>query len=136
MKVLHGHDSQATAFVVADYPYGFTLRCQMRCWIETNKKGQRYVTQTSNPKSGGWNKPKASTYSHLGVMYQTEDGHVHYDAASLFSGEEKWNDFVRKYSDGLKGAYAQQMLEDAGKVFAAQKKLTYTVTVSPVERIV
>ena len=72
VKVLSGHVSQETAYVVEDYPYGFTLRCQIRFWIETNgKKGSRVVSQTSNPKRPGlvWNKPKASTYSAVRVLF-------------------------------------------------------------------
>lgn len=69
MKVLWGHNSAETAYVVADYPYGFRLRCQIRYWLEYRKgKGFRFVSQTTNPKRPGevWNKPKASTYSPLG----------------------------------------------------------------------
>ncbi len=52
----------------SDYPYGFTLRCQKKVWIETDPKhGQRIVEMTSNPKRPGlvWNKPKKSTYDTL-----------------------------------------------------------------------
>ena len=51
-RPLIGHTSQETAFVQPDYPYSRRLRCQRRGWIETKKgHGQRFVTQTSNPKS-------------------------------------------------------------------------------------
>ena len=77
---LVGHVSPETAFVVADYPYGFRLRCQIRYWIETKPGfGQRLVSQTSNPKKPGlvWNKPKAGTYAPLIVLFQNADtGHV------------------------------------------------------------
>lgn len=81
-KILQGHNSPETAFVVEDYPYGYTLRCQMRHWIEVAtkgaKKGQmRHVTQTSNPKKlGVWNKPKAGTYYPLIVLYLDAEDHV------------------------------------------------------------
>ena len=60
---LYGHTSEATAYVVADYPYGFRERTQIRYWLEHKpKKGWRFVSQTLNPKTSRWNKPKASTY--------------------------------------------------------------------------
>jgi hypothetical protein len=42
-----------------DYPYGFTLRCQKKVWIETHPAGQRTVEMTQQPKRpGSWNTPK------------------------------------------------------------------------------
>ena len=86
---LVGHVSPETAFVVADYPYGFRLRCQIRYWIETRKGfGQRFISQTSNPKKPGlvWNKPKADNYAPLIVMYQTADsGYVKYAALTFYA---------------------------------------------------
>jgi hypothetical protein len=80
MKILTGHDSQETAFVIEDYPYGFTLRCKRRIWVETKAgHGQRVVTQTTNPKKAGelWNKPKAGVYSAVVVLYiDPETGYV------------------------------------------------------------
>ncbi len=80
MKILSGHTSPETAFVVEDYPYGFRLRCQIRYWLEyAPKKGFRLWSQTSNPKRPGlvWNKPKASTFQRFaGAMYLNDEGHV------------------------------------------------------------
>lgn len=54
MKILTGHTSPETAYVVQDYPYGFRLRCQIRYWLEFKAgKGVRLVSQTSNPKVAG-----------------------------------------------------------------------------------
>jgi hypothetical protein len=61
---------------VEDYPYGFRLRTKIRYWIETTKMGDRFVSQTLNPKNGQWNKPKKSTYCKVGVMYLDENNHV------------------------------------------------------------
>ena len=83
VRVLDGHTSAETAYLVKDYPYGRRLRCQIRYWIETATKGsakseQRWVSQTTNPKvpAETWNKPKPSTYSALAVMYLDEKDHV------------------------------------------------------------
>src|SRR5580700_10859327 len=63
VTVLHGHTSQDTAYLIADYPYGRQLRCQMRVWIEQAAKVTR--PDGSHP----WNKPHASTYSDWLVLY-------------------------------------------------------------------
>lgn len=79
VRVLIGHTDPDSAYVVDDYPYGRRLRCKIRYWIETKPKfGQRWMSQTTNPKQPGhpWNKPKGSTYSALMVMYLDEKGHV------------------------------------------------------------
>jgi hypothetical protein len=79
-RQLVGHTSSDQAYVVDDYPYGFRLRCRIRYWVETKAGfGQRFVSQTTNPKKPGevWNKPKAGTYCPLIVMYlDDETGHV------------------------------------------------------------
>lgn len=83
VRVLSGHTSAESAYLVKDYPYGRRLRCQIRYWIETATKGsakseQRWVSQTTNPKAPGhpWNKPKPSTYSAFAVMYLDEKDYV------------------------------------------------------------
>jgi hypothetical protein len=68
-----------TAYVINDYPYGYNLRCEKRCWVDTkygkNQKivGQRLVECTKNPKTGRWNKPKASTYGVVVALWIDED---------------------------------------------------------------
>lgn len=88
-KILHGHVSPETAFVVEDYPYGFRLRCRQRHWLETKAgHGVRHVTQTTNPKQSGhpWNKPKAGTYSRgLYFLYQ-DDANDHVNCTGIGSG--------------------------------------------------
>jgi hypothetical protein len=83
VTILGGHTGPNTAYLVDDYPYGYTLRCQIRYWVETATKGaakgqQRFVSQTTNPKRPGepWNKSKASTYTSLVVMYLDDVEHV------------------------------------------------------------
>ncbi len=99
MQVLKGHTSEETAYLIEDYPYGFKLRCKMKCWLETDaKKGVRFVTQTENPKNGRWNKPKASTYAKVtGVMYLDEKGHVGWDCITEYTESARALEFVEKY---------------------------------------
>ena len=75
--ILKGHTDEENAYVVEDYPYEFRLRCQIRYWVETNKKrGDRFVSQTLNPKTDRWNKPKKSTYSSVIVLFLDDKGYV------------------------------------------------------------
>jgi len=90
MQVLSGHTSAETAYLVADYPYGFRLRCKIRYWIEYKPgHGYRFVSQTTNPKVSGerWNKPKASTYCKLGAALFLDDDkrRVHWSGLTEWS---------------------------------------------------
>lgn len=108
MRILKGHTSAETAYLVDDYPYGFTLRCKIRYWLEEKPKhGFRLVSQTTNPKRGHrWNKPNASTYCHFGVMYLNDEDHVHWagisaayaDAAELKAWAEKWGEGLPEHA--------------------------------------
>jgi hypothetical protein len=104
MKLLIGHISPETAYLVEDYPYGFRLRCQMKHWIEFKPAhGFRHMTQTSNPKRpGAWNKPKAGVYSRFGAaLHLDANGHVQCAGLSQYcTGAEAkaWSD---TYRDGV-----------------------------------
>lgn len=106
ITLLVGHTSQATAFQQQDYPYGFRLRCQRLAWLECHPKhGYRFVTQTSNPKRPGlvWNKPKASTYARLGVMFLDDAGQVQWDCLHDYPSLGDVEGFVVAYGAGLRG---------------------------------
>lgn len=122
MQVLSGHTSPETAYVVADYPYGFRLRCQIRYWIETTKHGQRVVSQTSNPKKPGlvWNKPKASTYSQIRVLFLDSDGHVANNGLSFYATTEQIAGFEASYGEALTGETEQKALRLLKAVAARQ----------------
>src|SRR5262245_47466993 len=117
LKLLTGHTNKDNAFEVADYPYGFRLRCKIRYWIETHKRfGSRMVSQTTNPKRGNiWNKPKAGTYSAFACMYLVEDpgaeDHVHVKCSALHSiWPEHWGLFCAS------GLYQQLSPDDVATV--------------------
>ena len=105
MKILSGHVSAETAYVVDDYPYGFRLRCKMRYWLEvTPKRGTRLVSQSSNPKAAGlvWNKPKASTYARFGgCMYLDENNHVQWSGLTEYTNGAEAKAWSDKYSSGV-----------------------------------
>jgi hypothetical protein len=98
-RPLYGHTSEATAYLVGDYPYGFHERTQIRYWLEEKpKKGWRLVSQTKNPKTGRWNKPKASTYAEWGgAMYLDDEGHVQWDGIGRYSDDRQVLSFVRSF---------------------------------------
>lgn len=101
MTPLYGHTSPETAYLVADYPYGFKLRCKMRCWLEYKpNKGFRFCTQTTNPKVPyeKWNAIKQSTYCRIaGNMFLDDDNHVHWSGVSEYSEPKEVSDFLEKF---------------------------------------
>jgi hypothetical protein len=104
MQILSGHTSPETAYVVEDYPYGFTLRCKMRYWLEFSpKRGFRLMSQTTNPKRGNvWNKPKASTYMRFGgCMYLDDQGHVQWSGLSEYCTGAEAEAWAKTYGAGV-----------------------------------
>jgi hypothetical protein len=104
MTILKGHISPETAYVVDDYPYGYTLRCKIRYWLEFKPKlGVRLLSQTTNPKKGGiWNKPKASTYCQFGgCMYLDDKGHVQWSGLTQYSDGAEAKAWLEQYGDGV-----------------------------------
>ncbi len=99
MQTLTGHTSPETAYVVADYPYGFGLRCSILYWVESNAKGHRLWSQTSNPKKGGaWNKPKCSTYADIGAaMYLDDEGHVQWEGLTFSASAAEIASFFERF---------------------------------------
>ncbi len=101
-KILSGHVSEETAYVVDDYPYGFRMRCKIRYWLESNSKGVRFWSQTTNPKKGDvWNKAKASTYALLACMYLDEQSYVQWSSLSEYSSLDAFKGFLEAFRAGL-----------------------------------
>lgn len=104
MKILKGHVSEDTAYVVDDYPYGFRLRCKIRYWLQYNPKhGFRLASQTTNPKRGNiWNKPNFSTYSRFaGCMFLDDENHVQWAGLSEYSDAKEALAFAQVYGEGV-----------------------------------
>jgi len=94
------HTSFESAYIVDSYPYGFREKTEARFWIESNKKGQRMIFQTLNPKTKQYNKPKAGNYYLVGVLYVDENNHVHFNGLSEYHPSESGN-FLEKYNGGF-----------------------------------
>ena len=115
IQPLTGHTSCTSAYVQADYPYGFKLRCERRCWLERHdRKGYRFVTQTSNPKKPGtWNKPKMSTYTMLAIMGFDEKNHVVWTGCSMYDFD-KLSEFFGTYGHAFDADQAKDCSRHAG----------------------
>ncbi len=130
MKLLQGHISPETAYVVNDYPFGFRLRCKIRYWIETAEKGakrgqMRFMAQTTDPRKPAefWNKPKAGVYHDLVVMFlDDENGHVQNDAIGMYGWPEHFAKFKQNYANQLDPAQRNrlEMLESYSRRFSPQ----------------
>lgn len=134
-KILSGHVSPETAYLVEDYPYGFRLRCKIRYWLESSaNKGVRFCSQTTNPKRGDtWNKPKASTYSRFGgAMYLNEENHVTWCGVTEYSNLQEMVDFKEKFFDAIPESFRPVFSDWLAKKLAFNKlkeagKLYFTV---------
>jgi len=113
VKALTGHVSPETAYVVADYPYGFRLRCQIRYWIESHPRlGFRSCSQTTNPKREGthWNAPKKETYCYVALgMFLNEDEHVKFAGCSQYSDLKEAQAYLEKWGDCLNPDAAKKL---------------------------
>jgi len=91
------HNNEETALVVNNYPYGFRLRTKIRYWIETDKKkGDRFISQTLNPKTNLWNNPKKSVYNSVMVLNKdTETGYIHYFGLYSTTDKERIEQFLK-----------------------------------------
>ena len=102
-KILSGHDSPDNAYVVDDYPYGYTLRTKIRYWVETSERfGQRFVSQTLKPGTDQWNRPKASTYTSFVVLFIDDtNNHVHWAGWHPYNGPDALRRFIAEFGAGL-----------------------------------
>lgn len=115
-KPITGHTSEATAFMIEDYPYGRKVRCRRRVWIESDpKKGHRFVAQTEHPTRKVWNKPAKSTYRDVAAcLYLDEQGHVEWSTVHVYTSAAEALAFVKEFASHCVG------LEDL-RVWAKQK---------------
>jgi hypothetical protein len=125
-RVLSGHTSPETAFVVDDYPYGFRLRCKIRYWLEFRKGfGFRLMSQTTNPKrpeTEVWNKPKGSTYNYIGAMWLDSIGHVHWTGVSEYN-LDNLEEYAKTYADALTEPNAAAALDYLRRVQARREAI-------------
>jgi hypothetical protein len=129
MKQLLNHESEKTAYIVNDYPYGFRLRTKIRYWIETKKGfGQRFVSQTLNPKNGKWNTPKKGNYTTILLMgLDDQTGYVITESCNNwnYNSEQEVLNFQEKYT---LTDYQKQAIKYIIAVIRANNKITWTIS--------
>lgn len=114
-KYLYNHTNQENAYLVNDYPWGFRLRTQIRYWIESKANhGQRFASQTINPKTGKWCAPKYSTYSPIVIMFLDENQHVNFESLRMNDTEEHINNFKNRHIENLTDFQKYQLKEIIG----------------------
>lgn len=131
----YGHTSPETAYVFEDWPYGRSLRCKRRVWLEFKPKhGFRFVSQTTNPKAGNsWNKPHASTYAECAVMVWVESEesptgkelswvglHTHDDDEKIAKFEAAYPDAIKNDENLRKQISGLKLLN---RIYKARQKL-------------
>lgn len=100
VKQILGATSFNNAYVVDDYPYGFTQRTKKAYYVEYKAgkgKGYRLVEVTLNPKTGQWNKPKAGIYCTAIALYLDDNGHVKSTGVTPYSNTEAFKTFAETY---------------------------------------
>jgi len=128
METLTGHTGPETAYTVADYPYGFRLRTSKRYWVETKEgQGMRVVSQTLNPKTGRWNKPKASTYSLIKVLFLDAAGHVQADGLTGYATEKTIAEFERLHAVALAGNREREAIRYLRARLRAETQVTWKI---------
>ena len=132
-KVLTGHTDFESAFVQGDYPYGCRLRCKRAVWVETASKGakkgqQRFMARTTNPRRAieTWNKPKASTYSDIIVLYLDSAEHVKMACLHQYSSAKDVAAFVEMFGEHLTPEQ-QESIKFLDAVRRVGKRLTWTI---------
>jgi hypothetical protein len=125
LKILEKQPTEQEPFTVDDYPYGYTLRTKIRYWVETTRNGQRFASQTLNPKTGAWNKPKKSTYSNIILIGTNEQEHITYISLSMYSLKEA-QDFKQKY-ESFFNEYQKKEIINIIKMLEVYEKVEYKV---------
>lgn len=133
-KYLYNHTSQETAYVVEGYPWSFRLRTTIRYWIETSEAkngGQRFCSQTINPKTGKWCAPKKTTYSNVEIMYLDENEHVKVTAINMYTDNDKLRQFVETHKDNLT-EFQKKQIKELIAINNVMKHVTCEIRPSPV----
>lgn len=128
MKYLYNANNQETAIIIHNYPYGFRLKTDIRYWIETKaKKGDRFCSQTLNPKTNKWNAPKCSTYSEIMIMKEEDNGYIRYTSFSHWEDEEKLTKWLENKDQSQFNQDQKDQLIKLKAIFRTRENLTYEI---------
>jgi len=117
--ILNPQPTEDNPVVVDNYPYGFK-RTEIRYWVESvKKKGDRFVSQTLNPKTQVWNKPKKSTYNAVNIVYRDESNqHIEYFA--LWRSTDA--DAYKRFMERIGGTELNELQKEELKILRAYIK--------------
>ncbi len=95
-----GANSEETAYIQNDFPFGFHHRTKRKYWIETTKQGQRLCTRLQHAVSGHWFKTQKETYDRLLVLKIDDKSHVKTESYPkyIMGNHEAIDAFVSKWS--------------------------------------
>ena len=126
VELLKDFTNEENALIVENYPYGFRLKTKIKYWIETNKnKGDRFVSQTLNPKTNLWNKPKYSVYNAVMVMFKDlENSHIHY--FGLWATTDKAE--IKTFLNNIKDFELNDLQKEQLRILKAYSKAYENVT--------
>ena len=133
MEYLYNYTSKENSVLVDNYPWGFRLKTQQRYWIETSKThGQRWCTQTKNPKTGNWCNPKKSTYNAIVVLCRLDNGHISTTGLSRYSAKENIvQEFIRVHGNNLTN-WQKEKCNELIAISRVMDKVTFTIVPSEV----
>lgn len=131
-EFIFGHTSEETALEIPDYPYGRRIRTTIRYWIETvARKGDRFCSQTLNPKTGRWNKPKRSTYSSVAILIREADtGYIRWTGLGTWPDMKYLVKFLKVVGDKLNDEQKNQVAEIIGRTKAFEH-VTFSIHEGP-----
>jgi len=90
---------QHKPILVKNYPWGFTLKTTIKYWVEVTKRGSRFCTQTINPKTKEWCKPKKSTYNAVSLLVVDNTGKVRTISLDYNDTREKIDLFIKEFKN-------------------------------------
>ena len=128
MILLNIHNKEDNAFIVHNYPYG-SKRTDIKYWIESTKRGDRFVSMTLNPKTNQWNKPKKTTYNAVMIMTQEEkEDKTFISYTGLYPTTDR--EEIIMFCDKIKDIELNSLQTEQLKVLKAYSKAYENVTYS------
>ena len=121
---LHYNITESNPIVKDNYPYGFK-RTQIRYYLETTKQGDRFVSQTLNPKTNEWNKPKKSTYSNVMIIAEDERGYIKHKSFSYYADKEEFEKFLRDVDVSQLNQLQQEKIKEFSAILETRKYIKY-----------
>jgi hypothetical protein len=99
----------------------------VRYWIESKEKfGQRFCSQTKDPRSGKWCKAKCGTYCLVAVIFLDEEEHTSYEALEQGRNIQDIEEFKNQHFEHLDD-FQKEQLKESSAVARVMDKLKFKV---------